>query len=159
MARFVCLIAALAAGFQLGAQAGHGKPAGNPPSAPVPAAPAAPQAPNVDDLLAARATPYRPSLQRDPFATPSDADQTTRGDMVDDIAVKGRVVYKGKTMAVVTDSRGNTRMLPIGHRFRDGELVAVGEKTVTFHQWDPSGMNTRVFRTVVKSFKREEGKR
>jgi hypothetical protein len=51
------------------------------------------------------------------------------------------------------------RTLPIGFRFRDGELVAINDKSVTFHQWDPSSTNTKIFRTVVKTFKREEGKR
>jgi hypothetical protein len=104
------------------------------------------------------ATPYRPSLVRDPFATPTDAEQTNRGDMVDDIAVKGRVVDRGGTFAIVSDARGNTRRLPIGFKFRDGVLVAIDEKSVTFHQWDPGG-TTKIYRTVVKIYKREEAKR
>jgi len=60
---------------------------------------------------------------------------------------------------VVTDARGNVRSLGVGFRFRDGELVAISDKGITFHQWDPATSNTRVFRTVVKTFKREEGKR
>jgi len=79
--------------------------------------------------------------------------------MVDDIGVKGMVVSNGKVLAVVTDARGNVRSLPIGYRFRDGELVGVNDKSVTFHQWDASSTNTKIFRTVVKTFKREEGKR
>ena len=122
------------------------------------AAPAA-VPPVPDELLNAHATPYRPNLQRDPFSAPTDAEQTNKGDMVEDIAVKGRVISHGKTMAVVSDARGNTRMLGIGYRFRDGELVAIDEKSVTFHQWDASGLNTRIYRTVVQTFKREEGKR
>ena len=112
-----------------------------------------------DDLMAVRATPYHPTLQRDPFSAPTDAEQSNKGDSVDDIAIKGRVVARGKTLAVVSDARGMIRMLGIGYKFRDGELVAIDEKTVTFHQWDASGTNMKTYRTVVKTFKREEGKR
>jgi hypothetical protein len=112
-----------------------------------------------DDLILVRATPYHPTLVRDPFATPSDAEQNKKGDLVDDIAIKGRVVSRGKVMAVVSDSRGMIRMISPGYRFRDGELISVDEKSATFHQWDASGANTKAYRTVVKTFKREEGKR
>jgi Tfp pilus assembly protein PilP len=114
---------------------------------------------NSEDLLVTNATPYHPTLVRDPFATPTDAEQSNKGDLVDDIAVKGRVVSGGKTQAVVSDARGNMRMLPVGYKFRDGVLVAIDDKSVTFHQWDPSGTNTRIYRTVVKIYKREEAKR
>jgi hypothetical protein len=49
--------------------------------------------------------------------------------------------------------------LPIGFKFRDGVLVGVDDKSVAFHQWDPSSTNTKVFRTLVKIYKREEAKR
>jgi hypothetical protein len=114
---------------------------------------------NPDDLITARAVPYVTTLVRDPFAAPTDAEQTSKGDLVDDIGVKGRVVSNGKVMAVVTDARGNVRTLPVGFKFRDGELVAISDKAITFHQWDISGTNTKIYRTVVKTFKREEGKR
>jgi len=180
MARFVPMFAALALGLQLVAQGAPqaGKPtAPAPPSTAKPAAlathsvPAAPgasvatpeqsaaTAPTFEEMLAIVATPYRPTLVRDPFSTPTDAEQSNKGDLVDDIAVKGRVVSGGKARAVVTDARGNTRMLPLGFKFRDGELVAIDEKSVTFHQWDASGTNTKGFRTVVKIYKREEAKR
>jgi len=165
MARIVPMLAALALGLQLLAQ-------GAPPAAGKPVAKGAPQAvpsvatpeqsaPNsgTDDLLSVVATPYHPTLVRDPFATPTDAEQTSKGDMVDDIAVKGRVVSAGKSLAVISDARGNIRMLPIGFKFRDGVLVAIDDKSVTFHQWDASGINTKVYRTVVKIYKREEAKR
>ena len=140
------MLAALALGLQLLAQ-------GAPPAGGKPAAKGAPQAgPSV-------ATPDHPTLVRDPFATPTDAEQTSKGDMVDDIAVKGRVVSGGKTLAVVSDARGNVRTLPIGFKFRDGVLVAIDDKSVTFHQWDPTGTNTRIYRTIVKIYKREEAKR
>ncbi|BDU76552.1 hypothetical protein [Mesoterricola sediminis] len=160
MARFACFLPVLALSLQLGAQGAPEAPGakGRADAPPTPAL-SANQGINPEDLIAARAYPYRPALQRDPFAAPSDAEQRNRGDLVDDIGVKGMVVSNGKPMAVVTDGRGNVRMLPIGYRFRDGELVAVGEKSVTFRQWDPNTTNTKVFRTVVKTFKREEGKR
>ena len=122
-------------------------------------APAVPAVAAPDDVAIIKITPYRPTIQRDPFSAPTDAEQTSKGDLVDDIAVKGRVSSKGQIMAVVSDARGNIRTLGIGYRFRDGQLVAIDDKTVTFHQWDATTTNTRVFRTVVKTYKREEGKR
>jgi len=128
--------------------------AGAPPS--VPAAPGA-VAPEVD-LTKIEAIPYKPQQRRDPFTPPSDAERGGRGDMVDDIGVKGRVVSGGKVMLVATDSRGNIRTLPIGYRFKDGEIVAISERAVTFHQWEITSTNKSVYRTVVKTFKPEEGK-
>ena len=134
---------------------GHAAPA----SAATPEPLSANQGINPDDLMMVHATTYHPTLLRDPFSTPTDAEQSNKGDSVEDIAIKGRVVSKGKAMAVVSDARGNIRLLSPGFRFRDGELIAVDEKAVTFHQWDASGTNTKAYRTVVKTFKREEGKR
>jgi hypothetical protein len=155
MPRIIPMLAALALGLQLGAQ-------GPPPAAPAPSvatpAQSAASAVTTDDLLVTNAVPYHPTLVRDPFATPTDAEQTNKGDLVDDIAVKGRVVSNGRTLAVVSDARGNIRTLPVGFKFRDGVLVAIGDKTVTFHQWDPAG-TARIYRTVVKIYKREEAKR
>lgn len=157
MARIAYIIPALAVGLQLGAQ-GAEAPKGRNDSVATPSL-SANQGINPDDLIAVRATPYHPTLQRDPFAAPTDAEQTNKGDLVDDIGVKGMVVSNGKLLAVVTDARGNVRTLPMGFRFRDGELVGITDKSITFHQWDPSSTNTKIFRTVVKTFKREEGKR
>jgi hypothetical protein len=145
------MLAALALGLQLGAQGAN-------PSVATPAQ-SANSVINTEDLLVTNAIPYHPALVRDPFATPTDAEQSNKGDLVDDIAVKGRVISNGRTLAVISDARGNVRTLPIGFRFRDGVLVAIDDKSVTFHQWDPSGTNTRVYRTVVKIYKREEAKR
>lgn len=160
MARIAYILPALALGLQLCAQGTPPKEGtkGRAESVATPAL-SANQGINPDELIAVRATPYRPTLQRDPFSAPTDAEQTNKGDMVDDIGVKGMVVSNGKVLAVVTDARGNVRSLPIGYRFRDGELVGVNDKSVTFHQWDASSTNTKIFRTVVKTFKREEGKR
>lgn len=158
MPRIFSMLAALALGLQLGAQGTPG-PTGHPAASVATPGQSAAVDIKTEDLLVTNATPYRPTLVRDPFATPTDAEQSNKGDLVDDIAVKGRVVARGKAQAVVTDARGNMRMLPVGFRFRDGVLVAIGDKSVTFHQWDPSGTNTRIYRTVVKIYKREEAKR
>lgn len=111
-----------------------------------------------EDLIAARAVPYRPAITRDPFSSPTDLDLRDRGDMIEDIAVKGITKMNGKTFAVVSDSRGNVRWLPKGYRFKDGEIVEIDDKAVTFHQWDVNS-SVRAYRTVQKTFKREEGKR
>ncbi|MBL0210022.1 MAG: hypothetical protein IPQ13_03770 [Holophagaceae bacterium] len=115
--------------------------------------------PTPEDLIARKAIPYRPTINRDPFSAPSDAEPAKRGDMVDDIAVKGIIKREGKFFAVVTDSRGNVRFLPSGYKFRDGEIVSVDDKAVTFHQWDPNSTVKTQYKTITKTFKREEGKR
>ena len=143
------------------------QPASKPKPAPAAEAPkagaatpaATPQEIPLEELLMAKPTPYRPGLVRDPVSAPSDAEQSSRGDLVDDVGVKGRVISGGRALAVVSDSRGNTRMLPVGYRFRDGEIAAISETAVTFRQWDVAAGTRSVFRTVVKPFKREEGKR
>jgi hypothetical protein len=152
------MLAALALGLQLGAKITP-SPAGNPGASVATPAQSANPVINTDELLVTNAIPYHPTLVRDPFATPTDAEQSNKGDLVDDIAVKGRVVENGRTLAVISDARGNVRTLPVGFRFRDGVLVAIDDKAVTFHQWDPGGTNTRIYRTVVKIYKREEAKR
>jgi hypothetical protein len=156
MPRIQPLLSALALCLPLGAT---GTPPQEAPSVAVPPAqPAAPEL-NANDLMVFNPTPYHPTLVRDPFATPTDAEQSNKGDLIDDIAVKGRVVSNGKAKAVVSDARGNIRWLPVGYKFRDGVLAAIDDKSVTFHQWDSSSTNTRIYRTVVKTFKHEEGKR
>lgn len=126
-----------------------------PPQAP--AAPAA-QIPE-EEITVIKKTPYQPTLERDPFRTPSDLEMSKQGDLVDDIGVKGRVISNGQVFAVVSDSRGNIRNLPVGYKFRDGEIVSIDEKAVTFRQWDVNSTNRSVSKKVVKPFKREEGKR
>lgn len=115
--------------------------------------------PAPEDLIARRAVPYRPTINRDPFSAPTDAEPSKRGDLVDDIAVKGIIKREGKFFAVVTDSRGNVRFLPSGYKFRDGEIVSIDDKAVTFHQWDPNSTVKTQYKTLTKTFKREEGKR
>lgn len=142
------------------------------PKAPVKAAPPAaapvepseaPEAqaapPSPVDPLATKAVPYRPTITREPFSSPSEEQDKGKGDLVDDIGVKGYTRKNGKFFAVVSDNRGSIRELPVGYKFRDGEIVSIDEKGVTFRQWDVNSTVRTVFRTVVKSFKREEGKR
>lgn len=145
----------LAFGMSLGAQA---PPAHKPVSTVIPMT-AGEGSPTQEEVTRVKIYPYRPSLIRDPFSAPTDVEQATKGDLVDDIGVKGWLKAGGVAYAVVSDSRGNTKRLPVGYRFRDGEIVAVDDKSVTFHQWDISSTNRSVYRTVVKTFKREEAKR
>lgn len=126
-----------------------------PPSTPEPSpAPAV-----VEDVAIIKITPYKPSMQRDPFSAPRDDRPADALDVLDDIAVKGMIRKDGKNFAIISDSRGNVRWLPVGHRFKDGEITAITEKSVTFHQWELNTTNRSVFRTVTKTFKREEGQR
>jgi hypothetical protein len=128
-----------------------------PATVPAGAAPAAPTAP--DDVAIIKATPYSPTVQRDPFSTPRDDRPTDAQDLLDDISVKGVLRRDGKNFAIISDSRGNVRWLPIGHRFKDGEITAITDSAVIFHQWELNTTNRSVFRTVTKTFKREEGNR
>lgn len=131
-----------------------------PVAAQAPAKPAQPAAPPpIEDVALIQATPYKPTIQRDPFSTPRDERPADAGDTIDDISVKGLIRREGRTLAIISDSRGNVRWLAVGHRFKDGEIVAIGDKGVTFRQWDIHTTNRTVFRTITKSYKREEGKR
>lgn len=122
--------------------------------------PAAQEGMAEEELIQMRATPYKPRLDRDPFKSPTEAPaEMLRPDLIEDVAVKGKVFSSGKILAVVSDSHGNIRWLPVGHRFKDGVITSIDEKSVTFQQWDPNAPSTRHFKTVVKTFKREEGKR
>jgi hypothetical protein len=140
----------LFAGTALLAQ-GQGQPAQAP--SPAPAAPA------VEDVGIIKATPYHPSIQRDPFSAPRDERSADAVDVLDDIAVKGMIKKDGKNFAIISDSRGNVRWLPVGHRFKDAEITAITDKAVVFHQWEMNSTNRSTFRTITKTFKREEGKR
>ena len=139
----------LFAGAQAFAQA-PGKPAAAQTPAPVPPP---------EDVAVIKATPYKPTIQRDPFSAPRDERPAVALDVIDDIAVKGMIQKDGKNFAIVSDSRGNVRWLPVGHRFKDGEIYAITDKAVTFHQWEVNTTNRSTFRTITKTFKREEGKR
>jgi len=128
---------------------------GRPTQAPAPA----PSSPVVEDVAIIKATPYNPTIQRDPFSAPRDERPTDALDVLDDIAVKGMIKKDGKNFAIVSDSRGNVRWLPVGHRFKDAEIMAITDKAVVFHQWELNTTNRSIFRTITKTFKREEGKR
>jgi hypothetical protein len=135
-------------GLPLLAQAPAAAPAqANPPTA------------SFDDIVHIKPVPYNPSIKRDPFATPSDDETVGKGDTVEDISIKGVLRKDGKLFAVVSDSRGNVNWLPVGHVFRDGTIAAIDEKSVTFHQWELNSTNHSNYRVVVKTFKREEGKK
>jgi hypothetical protein len=122
-----------------------------PPPAATPPAP--------EDVAVIKATPYKPNIQRDPFSAPRDDRPADALDLIEDISVKGMIKKDGKNFAIVSDSRGNVRWLPVGHRFKDGEITAITEKSVSFHQWELNTTNRSVFRTITKTFKREEGTR
>jgi hypothetical protein len=126
---------------------------------PAPAPKTSEPQPTPQDVAIIKATPYKPSIQRDPFSTPRDERPAEGMDLLEDISVKGMIKKDGKNFAIVSDGRGNVRWLPVGHRFKDGEIAAISEKSVTFHQWEMNTTNRSVFRTVTKTFKREEGKR
>ena len=129
------------------------------PSQPAQASSPTAATPGVEDVAIIKATPYKPSMQRDPFSAPRDERPVDALDILDDIAVKGMIRKDGKNFAIVSDSRGNVRWLPVGHRFKDAEITAITDKAVTFHQWEMNTTNRSIFRTITKTFKREEGKR
>ena len=112
-----------------------------------------------EDIVHIKPVPYNPTLKRDPFATATDDETTGKGDTVEDISIKGVLRKDGKLFAVVSDSRGNVNWLPVGHVFRDGVIAAIDEKSVTFHQWELNSTNHSTYRTVVKTFKREEAQK
>jgi len=156
MAKILCASFLLTLCASLGAQA----PQAQSTSASAVATPSAPSAtPSQEELIQVKKIPYRATLSRDPFSAPTDLEQSNKGDLVDDIGVKGWLRSGGVAYAVVTDSRGNVRKLPVGYKFRDGEIVAIDDKSVTFHQWDVSSTNRSTYKTIVRTFKREEGKR
>lgn len=128
-----------------------------PAAAPASAVPASPAAP--EDVATIKATPYKPTIQRDPFATPRDDRPVNGEDLLDDISVKGVLRRGGKNFAIISDSRGNVRWLPVGYRFKDGEIAAITDRAVIFHQWELNTTNRSVFRTVTKTFNREEDNR
>ena len=132
--------------------AAQGAPAPKPVEAPAAQPPA-------EDVVIIKITPYKPSILRDPFSAPRDERPVDALDVIEDISVKGMIRKDGQNFAIVSDSRGNVRWLPAGHRFKDGEITSITDKAVTFHQWDVSTTNRSVFRTITKTFKREEGKR
>ncbi|HXC17027.1 MAG TPA: hypothetical protein VNV60_06270 [Holophagaceae bacterium] len=129
------------------------------PSPAAAAAPASAVADQADDITVIKAVPYQPTLKRDPFASPSDDSSKSQGNLVEDIAVKGVVSGPdGKLLAVIVDSHGKSTVVPVGFRLRDGEIVGIDNRGVTFHQWELNTTNRSAYRTVVKTFKNEEAK-
>ncbi|HET6330224.1 MAG TPA: hypothetical protein VFF76_05485 [Holophagaceae bacterium] len=127
---------------------------------PAPVNAAAPAvADQADDITVIKPVPYQPALKRDPFASPSDDSTKNQGNLVEDIAVKGVVSGPdGKLLAVIVDSHGKSTVVPVGFRLRDGEIVGIDSRGVTFHQWELNTTNRSAYRTVVKTFKNEEAK-
>ncbi len=163
MTRYLPFLSSLLSASLLAAQA---PPTQAPPAQPSQAAgggaaadPSQEQVTSIEDLLNITPIPYRPNLKRDPFSAPDELEDTKKGDLVDDIGVKGRIVINGAVKAVVSDSRGNIRWLEVGATFRDGTLAEITDKAVIFHQWDINTTNKSKYRTVVKPFNREEGKK
>lgn len=153
------LLLALGGFGVLGAQAPQKavKPAAVQAASPTDAAGQA--AETADDITVIKAIPYQPALKRDPFATPSDDSNKSQGNLVEDIAIKGVVRGPdGKQLAVIVDSHGKSTVVPVGFRLRDGEIVAIDSRSVTFHQWELNTTNRSAYRTVVKTFKNEEAK-
>ncbi len=138
---------------------------GNPPQTANPATtettdPSTPKEPAASsELVVIAKIPYVSTLQRDPFASPTDNREETRQETVDEVGIKGQISVKGKQFLVVSDSSGKTKLLQVGYKFRDGEIIAIQPGSVTFRTWDPNSTNKSVFKNVTKSFKREEGKR
>ena len=112
-----------------------------------------------DDVALMTAVPYKPSVRRDPFSAHRDERSIDTLDLLDDISVKGMIRKDGKDFAIIADGHGTVRWLPVGHRFKDAEITAISDKAVTFHQWEMNTTNRSVFRTITKTFKREEGNR
>lgn len=160
--RFPVLFAVAAGSCVLAAQAPKSGAPAKTVTAPAPAPAAQPASPAdaaTDDITVIKPIPYQPTLKRDPFATPSEDNTRNQGNLVEDIAVKGVVRGNdGKYLAVIVDSHGKTSFVPVGFKLRDGEIVGIDPRGVTFHQWELNTTNRSAYRTVVKTFKNEEAK-
>lgn len=139
------------------AKTAHPKPQ-TPAPAPTAAVTPSPDA-QQDELIQARKIPYRATLKRDPFGTMSDGTKRIQTDSIDETGVLGRLVVQGKPSAIILDSMGKTKFVQVGYQFSDGVLAAIDNQSVTFHQWDPGSTNRSKFKTIIRPFKREEGKR
>jgi hypothetical protein len=104
---------------------------------------------------------YRPKSSRDPFQAGQEEKAREQSDLhIDDVTIIGRIVANKKVFLLVVDPRQELVQLPIGYRFRNGELTAVTEAGATFATWDPAlGPSSPAKRTVIKPFKREEVRR
>lgn len=69
-----------------------------------------------------------------------------KGTALGDVTFKGILVSRGSTFAVVTDEQGGVRMLPVGYRFRDAEIVKIEAPYVTVRQFDGDAYRTLVIR-------------
>jgi hypothetical protein len=115
-------------------------------------------------LIESQIVEYRPKHDRDPFG----AAQEGKGRVVeeddeltiDGITLQGSLIdAKKKVYLIVLDSHQVVRQLPVGFRFKDGEITAITDAGAVFSTWDPAlGLRSPVKRTVTKNFKREDGK-
>ena len=116
-------------------------------------------------LIESQIVEYRPKHNRDPFnATQEDKNRGAVAEddelMIDGINLAGRIIdAKKKVYLIVLDSKQNVMHLPVGFRFRDGEITAITDTGAVFSTWDPAlGPRSPVKRTVTKYFKREDGR-
>jgi hypothetical protein len=111
-------------------------------------------------VVQSRMVEYKPALDRDPFAVPSDqAGQNQGGFSIDEITVKGKIVMDNRPYAIIVDPLQNVLQIPVGYRLLDGEVTAITENAVVFDRWDAASQGRSGKRSVTKPFKREEEKR
>ena len=115
-------------------------------------------------LIESQIVEYRPKHDRDPFgAAQEDKNRPVveQGEiMIDEITILGRIVSNKKAYLIVLDTRHDRKLLPVGFRFKDGEITDITNTGVVFSMWDPTlGPRAPVKRTVTKHFiKREDGR-
>jgi hypothetical protein len=114
----------------------------------------------MDFIVQSQMVEFRPSLNRDPFAVPSEQIvQNQALFLIDELTVKGRIVVGGKPYAIILDAMQNARYIPVGFRLLDGQVTEITENAVIFDQWDAASQGRSGKRSVTKHFKREEEKR
>jgi hypothetical protein len=123
-----------------------------------------PQAKDAGDimnfLVQSQVVDFRSSLNRDPFAAPSDRIEVHPSlFLIDEMTIKGRMVVKNMPYAIILDPMQNARPIPVGFHFIDGVVTAITENAVIFDQWEANSAARSGKRSVTKYFKREEEKR
>ncbi|MCL1892728.1 MAG: hypothetical protein FWG02_00645 [Holophagaceae bacterium] len=107
-------------------------------------------------LIQSQLIEYRPQSRRDPFVVASTKSGTAPGDMlIDEITIVGRLIAKNKVFLLVMDNLQNTKQLPVGYRFQDGEITSITETSVVFNQWDPALGSQSGSRSITKVFKND----
>jgi hypothetical protein len=111
-------------------------------------------------VVQSRLVEFKPALDRDPFALPSEQATQEQGLFsIDEATVKGKIVVGGKPYAIILDSMQNAWRVPVGFRVLDGQVAEITENAVVFDQWDAASQGRSGKRSVTKHFKREEEKR